>query len=60
MRRRKLGRYLFLVAAGTSFLFSIGLWFSGRREEGQFVAIWVPSILTLACLMLLGKQGGQQ
>ncbi|MEM9556247.1 MAG: hypothetical protein AAGC60_18465 [Acidobacteriota bacterium] len=37
--------YLLLVAVFISFLFSVGLWFSGLRDEGVFVGIWVPSIL---------------
>ena len=37
--------YLIFVAAFVSFLLSVGLWFSGYREEGAFVGIWVPSIL---------------
>ena len=41
----RLGYTLFLVAAGISFLLSIGLWFSGNRDEGVFVGLWVPSIL---------------
>ena len=43
--RHRLGYTLFLVAAGVSFLLSIGLWFSGNRDEGVFVGLWVPSIL---------------
>ena len=34
-----------VVLAFLSFLFSVSLWFSGMKEEGQFVGIWVPSIL---------------
>jgi len=36
---------LFLVAALTSFLLSIALWFTDNRDEGVFVGLWVPSIL---------------
>ena len=43
--RHRVGYTLFLVAAGISFLLSIGLWFSGNRDEGVFVGLWVPSIL---------------
>lgn len=43
--RHMLGVTLFLVAAVASFFLSIGLWFSGSREEGIYVGIWVPSIL---------------
>ena len=45
MDRHRLGVTLFLVAALTSFLLSIGLWFSDNRDEGVFVGLWVPSIL---------------
>ncbi|HYQ46703.1 MAG TPA: hypothetical protein VER11_32260 [Polyangiaceae bacterium] len=48
-------KLLFLVAAFLSFLLSVGLWFSGHRDEGVFVGIWVPSILALGALMLGGK-----
>lgn len=44
---RDLSVTLFLVAAGLSFLLSVGLWFGGAREEGVFVGLWVPSILAL-------------
>lgn len=44
-----------LLAAFISFLLSIYLWFSGSREEGIFVGIWVPSILSFGALMLAGN-----
>ena len=43
--RRRLGVTLFLVAAFASFVLSVVLWFSGSRQEGVFVGLWVPSIL---------------
>jgi asparagine N-glycosylation enzyme membrane subunit Stt3 len=42
---------LFLTAAFLSFLFSIYLWFNEQRDEGIFVGIWVPSILSAATLL---------
>ncbi|MGD8826958.1 MAG: hypothetical protein PVI24_18380 [Myxococcales bacterium] len=45
---------LFFAAAGLSFCLSIALWFSGDRERGLFVGLWVPSILAAANLFLLG------
>ena len=45
-------RTLILIGAFASFLFSIALWFSGSREEGLFVGLWVPSILSLGSLVL--------
>jgi len=43
---------LFFLAAGLSFLLSIWLWFSGDRERGLFVGLWVPSILSAGALLL--------
>jgi hypothetical protein len=43
---------LFLVAAGASFLLSIGLWFTDNRDEGMFVGLWVPSILAAGAFWL--------
>lgn len=48
-------RRLFLVAAGASFLLSVTLWFSGHKEQGAFVGLWVPSILSLGGLLLAGR-----
>lgn len=45
----------FLVAAGISFLLSVYLWFSGGRQEGIFVGLWVPSILSFGNLVLLRR-----
>ena len=39
--------WFFLIAAYLSFMMSTGLWFFGYQTEGQYVSIWVPSILTL-------------
>jgi hypothetical protein len=46
---------LFAVAAGISFLFSVSLWFSGHRDEGLFVGLWVPSILSLGALLFASR-----
>ena len=45
---------LFFAAAGISFALSIWLWFSGDRERGLFVGLWVPSILSAGNLLLTG------
>jgi hypothetical protein len=47
---------LFILAAGLSFLLSVYLFFTGSREQGIFVGIWVPSILSAGAL-LLGRNG---
>lgn len=44
---------LFFLAAVVSFFLSVGLWFSGDRERGLFVGIWVPSILSAGSLVLM-------
>jgi hypothetical protein len=46
---------LFLLAAGLSFLMSVYLFFSGSTEQGIFVGIWVPSILSAGALLLGGN-----
>jgi hypothetical protein len=43
----QISRYSILVAVAMSFLLSVYLWFSGFKEQGIFVGLWVPSILAL-------------
>ena len=45
MTRERLGVTLFLVAAASSFVLSIALWFTDNQDEAVFVGLWVPSIL---------------
>lgn len=47
---------LFGAAAMLSFLVSVSLWFSGYKEQGLYVGLWVPSILSLGALLLAGRQ----
>ncbi|TNF61404.1 MAG: hypothetical protein EP303_05725 [Deltaproteobacteria bacterium] len=49
-----LSKALFFAAAGISFALSVWLWFSGDRERGLFVGLWVPSILAAGGLLLTG------
>ena len=55
MSKLKIAKLGFIAAAGASFAFSVYLWFSGSRDEGVFVGIWVPSILSFGALLLSGK-----
>jgi len=55
MTKLNISRLGFVIAAGASFLFSVYLWFSGSRQEGVFVGLWVPSILSFGTLLLGGK-----
>lgn len=48
-----------VTAAGASFLFSVYLWFSGSRDEGMFVGLWVPSILSFGTLLLERSSNGK-
>ena len=47
----KASDYLIIGAAFLSFLLSVGLWFNGQKEAGQYVGLWVPSILAFGCFM---------
>ena len=44
-------KFYFLAAAFASFLLSVSIWFLGdqtvAQQQGIFVGLWVPSILTL-------------
>ena len=55
MSKIQLAKAGFILAAGASFLFSIYLWFSGSEEQGAFVGLWVPSILSFGTLMMAGR-----
>ena len=46
---------LFMLAAGLSFLMSVSLFFTGSQEQGIYVGIWVPSILSAGALLLGGN-----
>ncbi len=60
MNKRKLAKLGYVVAAGASFLFSVSLWFTGSKQEGLYVGLWVPSILSFGTLVLGSSQNGKQ
>jgi hypothetical protein len=45
-------RSLVLLAAFVSFVLSVVMWFGGHHQEGIFVGLWVPSILSLGAVVL--------
>jgi hypothetical protein len=45
-------RSLILLAAFVSFVISVVLWFGGQHDQGIFVGLWVPSILSLGAVVL--------
>ena len=44
-----------LMAAVMSFLLSVYLWFSGFKEAGIFIGLWVPSIPSLGAFFYLWR-----
>lgn len=50
-----LGRGMILLAAFVSFVLSVSLWFAGHHDQGIFVGLWVPSILSLGGLVMRSK-----
>jgi len=38
-----------------SLVASITLWFSGYKEQGLYVGLWVPSILSLGTFLFAGR-----
>lgn len=49
-------KLMFMAAAFVSLVLSVGLWFTGQREEGLFVGLWVPAIHSLGTLVLTGER----
>jgi len=45
------GRALILLGAFVSFVLSVSLWFGGNEQQGIFVGLWVPSILSLGAFV---------
>jgi ABC-type multidrug transport system permease subunit len=41
-----------LAAALAAFLLSVTLWFTGNHDQGIFVGLWVPSILSFGTVAL--------
>lgn len=54
MKRVQSVKLWVLVSASASLLFSVSLWFLGYKDQGVFVGIWVPSILSLGAFVLVG------
>ena len=48
-------KVVFLAASFFSFLLSVTLWFLVDKEMGLFVGLWVPSLLALGVLVLVGE-----
>ena len=53
--RMRIAKASIFAAAFISFLLSVYLWFSGAQEQGIFVGLWVPSILSFGALVFAGS-----
>jgi hypothetical protein len=49
-------KVLFMLASFISLALSVSLYFNGHEQQGIFVGIWVPSILSLGALLLAGER----
>ncbi|MBL7789101.1 MAG: hypothetical protein JNL75_04620 [Chitinophagales bacterium] len=47
---------LFLIAALISLVYAELLYFGGNKEDGLFVGLWVPTILSLSIFLKLLKK----
>jgi hypothetical protein len=51
---KKLVKASIVSAAAISFLLSVYLWFTGSQEQGIYVGLWVPSILSFGTFVFAG------
>jgi len=51
--QRRRAATVILLSAFASFLLSVALWFTGNRDQGLYVGLWVPSILSFGSVALL-------
>jgi hypothetical protein len=51
----QISKYSILIAAAISFLLSVSLWFTGSKEQGIFVGLWVPSILAFGAFVFAAR-----
>ncbi len=52
----KISKVTILLAAFLSFVLSVTLWFTGSKEQGLFVGIWVPSILSFGAFVFSSRR----
>ena len=45
-------KLIFLAAGLVSLVLAVGLWFTGNKEQGLFVGLWVPAVHSLGALVL--------
>lgn len=54
--RMRVAKGSIILAAFISFILSVYLYFSGSQEQGIFVGLWVPSILSFGALIFAGSK----
>ena len=52
-------KVLFMAAGFLSLVLSVSLWFSGAKDQGIFVGLWVPAIHSLGALVLTNDRSAQ-
>jgi hypothetical protein len=52
-------KLLFMAGGFISLVLSVSLWFSGARDQGLFVGLWVPAIHSLGTLVLTDDRRAQ-
>ena len=52
-------KVLFMAAGFLSLVLSVSLWFSGAKDQGIFVGLWVPAIHSLGALVLTIDRSAQ-
>lgn len=57
LNRVQLAKAFIFLAAGLSLIVSVFLYFTGEKQAGIYVGIWVPSILSAGLLMIVS--GGE-
>jgi hypothetical protein len=53
--RMRIAKASIILAAFLSFILSVYLWFIGAKDQGIFVGLWVPSILSFGALIFAGS-----
>ncbi|MDG2023323.1 MAG: hypothetical protein P8J75_02540 [Actinomycetota bacterium] len=52
-------KLLFMAGGFISLVLSVSLWFSGAKDQGIFVGLWVPAIHSLGTLVLTDDRRAQ-
>lgn len=57
VKKRRIAKGFIFFSAFASMMLSIYIYHSGDTQNGIFVGIWVPSILSAGALMMVGYDG---